>query len=99
MRERALKEGLDFEELREQERLAKEGDAFAAADAKKSRPGSAKNTLKKSLLAAKKKFGKANADITIKMKDKDGNVVEFEDEEQDALSKKTNKKKKKSSKT
>ena len=94
LRERAEREGLDFEELKEQERLAQEGDAFVVGDGKKGMPKSAKTSIKKSIMAAKKKFAKANADITIKMKDQDGNVVEFEDEDQESVAKKAKKKKK-----
>ena len=78
LRERALNEGLDFEELREEERKAKENEALVAETAKGAKTSKG---VKSSLAAAKKKFAKANAEVTIKMKDADGNVIDFEDDE------------------
>ena len=80
MREQAMVEGIPFEEIRER-REREDAETAAEADAKKKDKLGSASTKKKSgaLALAKKKFAKKNeVEFTIKMKDEEGKIVEFE---------------------
>ena len=98
MREQSMVEGIPFEEIRER-REREDAETAAEADAKKKgKLGSASTKKKGALALAKKKFAKKNeVEFTIKMKDEEGKIVEFEsiDENPPVVAKK----KKKTTKT
>ena len=80
MREKAMIEGIPFEEMRER-REREDAENAAEADAKKKgKLGSASTKKKGALSLAKKKFAakKNEIEFTIKMKDEEGKIVEFE---------------------
>ena len=88
-------EGISFEELKE--RVDQEGAADATKKVK-----SAKVGAKKGIAAAKKKFAKAaknDVGVLIKVKSDDGQVVDFEADEEEAVVAAPVKKKKPKAKT
>lgn len=84
LRQQAMAEGITFEELKE--RVEQEEEAAAAGKKVKSaKPGGAK---KSGIAAAKKKFAakvKNDVDVLIKVKDDEGQVINFEADEDDAV--------------
>lgn len=66
LREKALKEGVPFEELKKQENI----QVFEPTEKPKA--------LKKKITKKKKA-----AEVCIKMKDKDGNIINFDEQEQE----------------
>lgn len=86
-------EGIPFDEIRER-REREDAENAAEADAKKKgKIGSASTKKKGALALAKKKFAKKNeVEFTIKMKDEEGKIVEFIDENPPAVVAKKKKK-------
>ena len=81
MREQAVLEGVTIQEIQERKAAEEAGiDAAAAKKAKTARAG----VTKKGIASAKKKFAaksKNDVDVMIKVKDEEGKIIEFENED------------------
>ena len=76
LRERAREEGISFEELRKQQAAIED----SSMSVKGKGLGKKKGKKLTGLAAAKRRFAKqANTEVVIKMKDKDGQVINFDE--------------------
>lgn len=82
MREQAVLEGVSIQEIRDKKMAEENGlDGVAAKKAKTARAGVA---AKKGVASAKKKFAAKNkndVEVMIKVKDEEGKIIEFENED------------------